>query len=40
MPLILAFRRQRQVDVYEFESSLVYRVKPCLKKANKNNFLQ
>jgi hypothetical protein len=39
--LILALWRQRQVDLYEFEASLVYRVsyravratqkKPCLK---------
>jgi hypothetical protein len=26
MPLILALRRQRQVDFCEFEASLVYRV--------------
>ena len=25
MPLILALRRQRQADLHEFESSLVYR---------------
>jgi hypothetical protein len=26
MPLTLAFGRQKQIDVYEFEVSLVYRV--------------
>ena len=44
MALIPALRRQRQVDLYELEASLVYRVssrtaratqKPCLTKTNK-----
>jgi hypothetical protein len=26
MPLILALRRQRQLDLYEFKASLIYRV--------------
>ena len=25
-------RRQRKVDLYEFEASLVYRVRPCFEK--------
>ena len=48
MPLIPALRRQkqrqRQVDLCEFEASLVYkeqprihREKPCLEKLNKKN---
>ena len=44
MPLIPALRRQKQVDLCEFEASLVYkgqprihREKPCLEKLNKKN---
>ena len=41
MPLIPVFKKERQVDFCEFETSLIYRVssrtarateKPCLKK--------
>jgi hypothetical protein len=46
VPLIPAFRRQRQVDLCELEASLVYKVssrtakdlyteKPCLRERNK-----
>jgi len=38
MPLILALRRQRQVDVYEFKVSLTYIEfldRSCLKKERK-----
>ena len=44
MPLILALGRQRQMDVFEFEVSVVYREfpeqqgyteKPCLRKNKK-----
>ena len=37
MPLIPALRRQRQVDHYEFEASLVYRVSPRTTKATQRN---
>ena len=50
MPLILALRRQMQVDLFEFEVSLVYRVspntatavieKPCLKNKTKTQKLK
>jgi hypothetical protein len=33
MPLIPGLRRQRQADVYEFEASLVYRVRSWTAKA-------
>ena len=47
-PLVPALRRQRQVDLWEFEASLVYKAnsktartvsqrKPCLKETNKTN---
>jgi hypothetical protein len=38
MPLIPAFERQRQLDLYEFESSRAAK-KPCLKnkQTNKQN---
>jgi hypothetical protein len=47
MPLIPALKRQRQVDIYEFQASLVHRAslgqpglcyteKPYLKKQNKH----
>jgi hypothetical protein len=32
MSLIPTLGRQRQVDICEFEGSLVYTKKPCLKK--------
>ena len=48
MPIISALRRQRQVDICEFEASLVYRVssrtgsiateKPCPEKPEKKSF--
>jgi hypothetical protein len=31
MPLILALRRQRQVDLCEFKDNQSYTVRPCLK---------
>jgi hypothetical protein len=34
MPLILALRRQRQVDGYEFEASLIYIVISQIAKAS------
>ena len=40
MPLIPALRRQRQVDHYEFEASLVYRVSPRTTKATQKNCLE
>ena len=48
-PLIPALGRQRQVDLYEFETSLIYRAssrtgtktteKPCFEKAKKKKSL-
>ena len=49
MPLIPALRRQRQVDLCEFEGSMVYRVsfrtakatqKYHLKNRKKSNFIK
>ena len=37
MPLIPAVRRQRQVDVCEFEASLVYRVSSRTARATERN---
>lgn len=34
-----AHRRQRQADLYEFEISLIYMVRPSLKKQNKLHLL-
>jgi hypothetical protein len=38
MPLILALRRQRQVDLYEFKASLIYKVssKPARAVTQRN----
>ena len=36
-PLIPALRRQRQVDVYEFEASLVYRSSSRTARATQKN---
>ena len=40
MPLILALRRQRQVNLYEFEARLVYRAGFRTAKATKRNHLE
>ena len=49
MPLISALRRQRHMDLYEFEASLVYKEfrdskgyteKPCLKKRERERQRQ
>jgi hypothetical protein len=37
MPLIPVLRRQRQKDLCEFKTSLVYRVRPCLKNQTSEN---
>jgi hypothetical protein len=37
MPLISALRRQRQVDLIEFEASLVYRVSSRTARATQRN---
>jgi hypothetical protein len=37
MLLISAFGRQRQVDLYEFEASLVYRMSSRAAKATQRN---
>ena len=37
MPLIPALRRQRQVDLCEFEASLVYRVSSRTARATQRN---
>lgn len=34
-----SIRRQRQADVYEFESNLCYIVRPCLKNQTKQKVL-
>jgi hypothetical protein len=36
-PLILALRRQRQADLFEFEASLVYRVSYRTARATQRN---
>ena len=35
MPLLPTFRRQKQVDLCEFEASKGDILRPCLKKMNK-----
>jgi hypothetical protein len=37
MPLIPALRRQREVDISEFEASLVYRVSSRTARATQRN---
>ena len=37
MPLIPALRRQRQMDLCEFETSLVYKVRSRTARATKRN---
>lgn len=37
MPLTPAPKRQRLVDLSELEDSLVYMVRPCLKRAKRDN---
>jgi hypothetical protein len=39
MPLIPALEGQRQADLYEFETSLVYRVSSRTAKAKQRNTL-
>ena len=39
MPLIPALRRQRQLDLCEFEASLVYRVSSSTVKATQRNVV-
>ena len=39
IPLIPALERQRQVDLYEFEASLVYRESPRIAKAIQRNHV-
>jgi len=40
MPLILALRRQRQVDLYEFEVSLVYKASSRTARATQRSLSQ
>ena len=40
MPLILALRRQRQVDLCKFKASLVYTGRPCLKTTTTTGLTQ
>jgi hypothetical protein len=39
MPLILAFRRQRQVHICEFRTSLVYRASSKTVRATQKNLV-
>lgn len=40
MLLIPALKRQGQIDLYEFEVSMVYIIRPCLKNNNNNKNKQ
>jgi hypothetical protein len=39
MPLIPALERQRQVDLYEFKASIVYRVSFKMAKSTQRNLI-
>jgi hypothetical protein len=40
MPLISALKREAKAeDFFEFETCLIYKMRPCLKQTNKTNFI-